>query len=233
MHTRRLLSLVPLVPLGLVLATALPSRAEAQRRTSVVVCRDGTRINSDDSRVCDRRGGIDARATEDARRSEADRVANGRRRGGQANDPRYDQPGDPRYDGRGNGNNGRNDRGQYDDRYGSGRNVVYEWQGTVDKEIQIQLRGNRAFVQAIGAGDQRSGHGRVVNGLPQQSGTLVVERLAGRGDVDVIAQPSARNGYTATLRVRDNRGGADNYRIVAYWQSSGDGRYDGRRYGRN
>jgi len=34
----------------------------------------------------------------------------------------------------------------------------------------------------------------------------------------VIAQPSARNGYTATLRIRDPRGGASRYRIVAYWE---------------
>ena len=109
---------------------------------------------------------------------------------------------------------------------------MYEWQGTVDKEIRIQLRGNRAFVQPIGAGDARSGSGRMMAGLPQQDGTLMVQRLQGRGDVDVIQQPNAQNGYTATLRVRDPQGGADSYRIAVYFQSNGSGVYNGR-YNRN
>ena len=217
-----------LVPLGLALTTLVPSRADAQRRQQVIVCRDGTRSYSDDIRVCARHRGLDVRATEEARRYENDRSANGRwdnRRDDRGDDRRS---GDDRY---GNGT-GR------DDRYGygaGGRTEVYEWQGTVDKEIQIQLRGNRASVQPIGEGDMRAGRGHVINGLPQRNGTLVVQRLAGRGDVDVIEQPSSRNGYTATLRIRDKRGGADNYRIVVYFESSsnGDGRYGDGRYGRN
>jgi hypothetical protein len=211
MRTAMFLSLVPL---GLALTTLVPSRAEAQRRQQqVIVCRDGTRSYSDDVRVCARHRGLDVRATEEARRYENDRSANGR--------------GDNRRDDRGN------DRRSGDDRYGygaGGRTEVYEWQGTVDKEIQIQLRGNRASVQPIGVGDMRASRGHVINGLPQRNGTLVVQRLAGRGDVDVIEQPSSRNGYTATIRIRDSRGGADNYRIAVYFESSSNG--DGR-YGRN
>lgn len=210
-----------LVPLGLALTTLVPSRAEAQRRSQVIVCRDGTRVYSDNASVCARRRGVDVRATEEARRYENDRSANGR----------WDNRRDDRHD------DGRDDRRNGDDRYGygtGGRSEVYEWQGTVDKEIQIQLRGNRASVLPIGAGDRQSGRGQVVNGLPQRNGTLVVQRLAGRGDVDVIEQPSSRNGYTATLRIRDPRGGADNYRIAVYFEpSGGDGRYGGYGYGRN
>ena len=236
MQMRRILSLAPL---GLAFATVVASSAEAQRRTQVVICRDGSRFDTDNASVCNRHRGVDGRATEDARRYEADRVANRGRGNGRwdngrddrdddrdRRDARRDQS-DPRYDNRDN-------RGQYDPRYdnrnnggygNNGRNVVYEFQGTVDKEIQIQLRGNRAFVQPIGAGDSRSGSGRVMSGLPQQSGTLIVQRLQGRGDVDVIGQPSAQNNYTATLRVRDPKGGADNYRFVVYFQSNGYDRY--------
>ncbi len=220
MHQLRLLSLASL---GIALATIVAPRAGAQGNTRVIVCRDGTRINSNNASVCTMHRGVDGRATEDARRAEADRVANGRW------DDRRDRR-DDRRDARDDRRDRRDDR----DGYGNGRSVAFEWQGTVDKEIQIQLRGNRAFVQPIGAGDSRANRGaRVVNGLPQREGTLVVQRLAGRGDVDVIQQPSARNGYTATLRVRDPRGGADNYRIVAYFQPSGNDRYGDSRYGRN
>ena len=40
--------------------------------------------------------------------------------------------------------------------------------------------------------------------------------------MDVIEQPSARNGYQAVLRVRDPRAGADSYRITAYVDNRGD-----------
>ena len=229
---QQLRSFLAVVPLGLALATVTAPTAEAQRR-QIVICRDGSRFESDNGSVCNRHRGVDGQATERARRNQADRIADNRRdrrderedrRDDRRDrrDDRYDdrRGGDPRYD-------GRNDRGGYDV-YGSGRAPVYEWQGTVDKEIQIQLRGSRAVVQPIGAGDGRASRGRVVNGLPQRSGTLVVQRLDGRGSVDVIRQPNASNGYTATLRIRDSQGGADHYRIVAYWQSNGNDRWDDR-----
>jgi hypothetical protein len=206
--------LLSLTTLGLSIATVAAPSAQAQYRSRTIVCRDGSRFDSTDIRVCDRHRGVDARATDVARRNDNDRWDNRRdgrddRRDGR--DDRWDnrRNGDPRYD-----PNNRNDRG-----YGYGsRREVYEWNGVVDREIQIQLRGNRAYVQAIGAGEDRNSRGRVINGMPQQTGNLVVQRLEGRGDVDVIEQPSARNGYTATLRIRDPRSGAARYRIVAYWE---------------
>ena len=59
------------------------------------------------------------------------------------------------------------------------RREVYEWNGVVDREIQIQLRGNRAYVQAMGAAEDRNSHGRVINGLPLADGQP--RRAASRG----------------------------------------------------
>ena len=127
-----------------------------------------------------------------------------------------------RRDGRDDRWDDRRDGDRRDDpnsRYGyGGRREVYEWNGVVDKEVRIQLRGSRAYVQGMGAADDRNSRGRVINSLPQQTGNLVVQRLEGRGDVLVIEQPTSRNNYTATLRIRDPRGGAARYRIVAYWE---------------
>ena len=207
--------LFSLATLSLTFATIAAPSADAQARTqsrsTVIVCRDGSRFDSTDIRVCDRHRGVDTRATDIARRNDNDRWDNRRDDRRDGRDDRWDnrRNGDPRYD-----PNNRNDRG-----YGYGsRREVYEWNGVVDREIQIQLRGNRAYVRAIGAGEDRNSRGRVINGMPQQTGNLVVQRLEGRGDVDVIEQPSARNGYTATLRIRDPRSGAARYRIVAYWE---------------
>jgi hypothetical protein len=219
--------LFSLATLGLSAATLAAPSAQAQSHSRTIICRDGSRFEAGNASVCSRHRGVDGRATQEARRYEDERYANGRwddRRDNRddrhdARDDRRDgrddrrdggwyDKSDPRYD-----PNGRNDRG-----YGYSRREVYEWAGIVDKEIRIQLRGNRAWVQPIGAGDDRSSRGHVINGLPQQTGNLVVQRLEGRGDVDVIEQPSSRNGYTATLRIRDPRGGAARYRLVAYWE---------------
>jgi hypothetical protein len=199
--------LYSLATLSLTFATLAAPSADAQLvRSGLIICRDGTRFDSNDIRVCDRHRGVDSRATEIARRND-----NGRDDRRDNRDDRWDdrRNGDPRHD-----PNDRNDRGYG---YGNARREVYEWDGVVDKEIQIQLRGNRAYVRPVGAGD-RGGRGRMLGGLPQQTGNLVVQRLEGRGEVDVIEQPSSRNGYTATLRIRDPRGGAARYRIVAYWE---------------
>ena len=228
--------------LGLALATAVAPRAEAQTRVLLTVCRDGTRMNSDDSRVCDRRGGVDLRATAVARRDEQMRVQNNGRGDDRQNNGRGDDRqnnGDYRYGRNDRGNNGRWDNGRSNDPrydpnnrnggYNNAPRQVYQWQGLVDREIRIQLQGSHAYIQPMGGNEIRSGRGQMLSGLPQQEGTIRVERLEGRGDVDVIEQPSSSNGYRATLRVRDPRGGASNYRLVAYWQPA----YSNGRYGRN
>ena len=167
----RSLSFITLSSLGMALATIAAPDAGAQSRAPIIVCRDGTRVISDDARSCARHRGVDVRATDDARRYEERRTA-GRRGDGRGRDdrngydPRYDgrddrRSGDPRYDGR---DDRRGNGGLYDNGRGLGRNAVYEWAGTVDKEIQIQIRGNRASVQHA-SGEMRNGRGRVVNGF--------------------------------------------------------------------
>ena len=223
--------LLSLAALGLSAVTIAAPSVQAQNHSRPIVCRDGSRFESTNASVCARHRGVDGRATAEARRIENERVANGRwddRRDNRDDrrdrgDDRWDdrRSRDPRYD-----PDRRDDRG-YGYGYG-GRREVYEWAGVVDKEIQIQLRGNRAYVRPIGEGDNRQSRGRIVNGLPPQAGNLVIQRLEGRGEVSVIEQPSARNNYTATFRIRDPRGGADRYRVAVYFEPV-SGRYG---YGR-
>jgi hypothetical protein len=209
--------LLSLTTLGLSVATLAAPSAQAQvLHSRIIVCRDGSRFDSPNASVCANHRGVDGRATQEARRLENERVAR--------RDDRRDGR-DERRDGRDERRDGRDDRwddrrngdGRYGDGYGR-RREVYEWNGVVDKEVRIQLRGSRAYVQGMGAADDRNSRGRMINSLPLQTGNLVVERLEGRGDVLVVEQPTSRNNYTATLRIRDPRGGTDRYRIVAYWE---------------
>jgi len=241
------------------LATAFAPRAEAQvARNPVSVCRNGTRVASEDSHACDRSGGMDLKQTAIARHDEEVRAQArvqstagddryGRTTNGTYDNGTYGRNDDDRYGrndgGRGRdddrwddrrGNNGRgNGHGRYDNngRWGNGRNgnaprEVYRWQGLVDKEVRIQLSNGRAYVQPVGNREVLNNNGQFLAAMPRQDGILRIQRVEGRGDIDVIQQPTASNGYSATLRVRDPNSGTGNYRIVAVWEPlNNNGRY--------
>ncbi|HTJ22649.1 MAG TPA: hypothetical protein VL383_09660 [Gemmatimonadaceae bacterium] len=114
---------------------------------------------------------------------------------------------------------------------------LFQWNGRVDREVQIVMRGGNVWTNDIGRTEPGRARSRALSVLPREQGEVSVQVLDGRGDVDVIQQPTSRNGFTSIVRIRDSRGGADNYRIVAYWQgySNGDvwGRDRGVGRGRN
>jgi hypothetical protein len=112
---------------------------------------------------------------------------------------------------------------------------LFEWNGRVDGETRIMMRGDDVWTQDVRGRGNRRGGARVARALPSQAGQVRVQLLDGRGSADVIQQPSARNGYTAVIRVRDDGRRADRYRVAAYWQPVGrwgdrdrvdDGRWD-------
>ena len=113
-------------------------------------------------------------------------------------------------------------------RYPSAARQLFVWEGRVDREIQLVVRDDRLDVRPLGSRESARGSSRLFSALPRRDGYLRLERLDGRGAVDVLEQPSARNGYTAVVRLIDPRSGAGNYRVAAYWepvQRGGDGRY--------
>jgi len=59
-----------------------------------------------------------------------------------------------------------------------------------------------------------------VSPLPRRDGTVRVEKLSGRGTIDVVQQPSRSNNYTAIVEVKDADGGPDMYRFTAYFTPS-------------
>jgi hypothetical protein len=105
---------------------------------------------------------------------------------------------------------------------------LFEWNGRVDREKQITMRGSNLRTFDVGQTEPRQERGRAFSALPRQDGEVTVQVMNGRGTVDVIEQPSAQNGYATTIRIQDPQGGADNYRVVAYWQPYSNGEYIGR-----
>ena len=100
--------------------------------------------------------------------------------------------------------------------------TLYTWSGTVDREAVIVMRGADLETQGDGFESYREARFRILDALPRTNGTVSIERADGRGDVEVIQQPSLFNGYTARVRVRDRQSGADRYRLVVTWRGQGD-----------
>lgn len=98
--------------------------------------------------------------------------------------------------------------------------TLFTWSGTVDREAVIVMRG--AFVETRGDGfeSMREAKFRVTEALPRANGSVSISRADGRGDVEVIEQPSLFNGYTTRIRVRDQQRGADRYRLVVTWEGA-------------
>jgi len=105
---------------------------------------------------------------------------------------------------------------------------LFEWTGRVDREVQIVMRGNQVSTRNVGNGETGRARSRVMMDLPRRDGQVGAQLLSGRGNVDVVQQPSSQNGYTTIIRVTDAGGGSDNYRVAAFWQNYANGDVYGR-----
>jgi hypothetical protein len=105
---------------------------------------------------------------------------------------------------------------------------LFEWSGSVDREVQVVMRGSNVWTNNVGQTERPRARTRSYNRLPSVNGQVAVQLLGGRGRVDVIQQPSRQNDYTTIVRIRDDRSGSDNYRLAAYWQGYANGDVYGR-----
>lgn len=108
------------------------------------------------------------------------------------------------------------DRGRDDYRPGSGSGRLI-WSGRVDGEIELEVRGNSVRERHISGQapyDVRTNSGW---SLPRRDVIVRVVKLSGRGRVEVISQPTSRNGYVAFIRINDADRGADDYELEISW----------------
>lgn len=100
------------------------------------------------------------------------------------------------------------------------------WTGRVDKEAQITIIDTTIRTGINGGRPVTMTYFNAQDRLPKQDGNVRVEVGTGRGDVDVIQQPSAKNNYAAIVRIRDKSAGKDTYEFTAFWNPSrGEDRY--------
>ncbi len=98
---------------------------------------------------------------------------------------------------------------------------LFEWRGRVDRDVELVMRGRSLQLRNVGWVERLRDRPRVYAVLPHADGYVTVRRLDGRGRIDVVQQPDRGNDYTAVIRISDNRSGADDYRIQAFWQPRG------------
>ncbi len=92
------------------------------------------------------------------------------------------------------------------------------WRGRVDGESIIRFRGDQSWDETVSGYGVSNARYNFSAPLPQRQVSVNLTNNDGRGDVVILEQPSRRNDYTAAVRVRDRRGGSDNYTFTLAWE---------------
>lgn len=96
--------------------------------------------------------------------------------------------------------------------------TLFTWSGTIDREVTLVIRGRSVETHAGGLDASFPARVEQRDDLPRDVGAVQVHLADGRGIAEVVQQPTARNDYTALVRILDPKAGADRYRVVASWQ---------------
>lgn len=92
------------------------------------------------------------------------------------------------------------------------------WNGEVDDEVHLTVRGTRITSEAISGRPLEEGTYSFTSALPRENGLIVrVVKTDGRGSASVIQQPNTGNDYSAVVRIKDEDGGARPYSVEIYW----------------
>ena len=91
------------------------------------------------------------------------------------------------------------------------------WRGRVDDDVRIRIRGGSADVETLGGTPYYDSQPNFENSLPNRRVTVRLTSKRGRGEIFIEQQPSRENDFTAVIRIRDSKGGADNYEFTLEW----------------
>lgn len=112
-----------------------------------------------------------------------------------------------------NANRGRNDNADRGRRMG--QTAVLHWSGMVDANAEVRWQRGSVVQRAVSGNalrDVRSSvSGNMNAGQMRQGGQATVSVHEGRGQVAIVQQPTAANGYTTIARIRDPQSGYGRY----------------------
>jgi hypothetical protein len=92
------------------------------------------------------------------------------------------------------------------------------WRGRVDIEVLLDVQGNTVTERTVGGQSFNNGRFTFTTPFPSRSANLRIENRKVRGSVEIVAQPTAENNWTATIRIRDPKKDAADYEFELHWQ---------------
>lgn len=92
------------------------------------------------------------------------------------------------------------------------------WSGRVDGQVRVIVQGSEAVHQVVSGAPVEDDRAQFFRPLPARNlPEATVRKLRGRGKVEIIEYPSARNGYRLVFEINDPRAGSDYYEVEVGW----------------
>ncbi len=92
------------------------------------------------------------------------------------------------------------------------------WRGTVDREVNLVIRGQDIDARVLSGQTYNNGTFNFTSPLPTRRVTVEAVKRKGRGTVRVLQQPNRSNDFTAIVQVFDEGGGARDYEVEISWR---------------
>jgi hypothetical protein len=100
---------------------------------------------------------------------------------------------------------------------GAGEDTL-QWTGRVDGEAVIECRQNDCRAQSLRGAAVARDRASFSRALPDREVRVSLDDIDGRGEVELVEQPSPANNWTAKVRIRDPQGGAGDYAFSLFWR---------------
>jgi len=92
------------------------------------------------------------------------------------------------------------------------------WSGRVDGVVRVTIQGAQATTEVISGAPVEEEQAHFLRPLPGRTlPEATVRKIRGRGRVEIVEYPSARNGYRLVFEIEDSRSGSDRYEVEVGW----------------
>ena len=105
-----------------------------------------------------------------------------------------------------------------DDSDDGGNDSVFRWKGRVDKGVVVEIRGDEHQLKDMGGAGTQEKSVRFDDPLPKRDVAVSLKKKKGRGKIRLVQKPNLFNGFTAKVRIEDDKGGAGDYEFELRWK---------------